>query len=117
MLLQPVEAATQSASAARMQPVGETRPGSGLTVVVGAGRILHGIGAGKRGCGACGRPAKRWRRLSVHGGGRKAGWGCGSGSGTAGVNPAARWGGEMGKSRGPVKTVRSGIFVQSAYFS
>ena len=60
----------------------------------------------------------------MRGGGRKADWCRGSGSGDSvgpveegGVNPAANWGGATGKFRGPVKTVRSGIFVQSAHFS
>jgi hypothetical protein len=51
--------------------------------------------------------------------GCKAGSCCGGsdGSGDSRGEPGRSLGGAMGKSRGPVKTVRSGIFVQSAHFS
>jgi hypothetical protein len=70
----------------------------GLIDCVGCGlHLARNRRLGRGGGAACGRAAKRWRRLSMRGGGCKADWCRGSGIGDGagrveerGVNPAAK---------------------------
>src|SRR4051812_18108992 len=97
MLLQPVAAARQRASAASMQPVAEkTLLCSGLSIVLGAGRIWHGIGAGtEEGRAACGRAAKGGGGYQCETGAARridpVAWIQPRPSRTLGVPPPARW--------------------------